>query len=125
MNQAQPDIDSIFCTAIELASADARAAFLDQASAGDAELKGRVEKLLNAHFRVGSFLESPAVARTVDMPPVHESPGTIIGPYKLLEQIGEGGMGTVFMAEQQKPVRRMVALKIVKPGMDTKQVIAR
>src|SRR5262249_57232957 len=54
-----------------------------------------------------------------------EGPGTVIGPYKLLEAIGEGGMGTVFMAEQTLPVRRRVALKVIKPGMDTKQVIAR
>ena len=59
------------------------------------------------------------------LPEIGEQPGTIIGPYKLLEQIGEGGFGVVFMAEQQQPVRRKVALKIIKPGMDTRQVIAR
>jgi serine/threonine protein kinase len=57
--------------------------------------------------------------------PLAERPGTVIGPYKLLEQIGEGGFGIVFMAEQQHPVRRKVALKVVKPGMDTRQVVAR
>src|SRR5262249_41479714 len=61
----------------------------------------------------------------VDDPPIAEGPGTVIGPYKLMEQIGEGGFGLVFVAEQQHPVRRKVALKIVKPGMDTRDVIAR
>ncbi|HEV3118398.1 MAG TPA: protein kinase, partial [Gemmataceae bacterium] len=74
-----------------------------------------------------SFLESPAVAQgaTADEPTFSESPGTIIGPYKLLQQIGEGGMGAVFMAEQTHPVQRKVALKVIKPGMDSRQVVAR
>jgi WD40 repeat protein/serine/threonine protein kinase len=130
MNQAQPDIDSIFCTAIELASPEARAAFLEQTCAGDAELKRRVEKLLKAHFGAGSFLESrpAALAATIDIsgePPIGEKLGTQIGPYKLLQQIGEGGMGTVYMAEQTQPVQRKVALKVIKAGMDSRQVIAR
>src|SRR5207253_11400947 len=75
----------------------------------------------------GSFLHEPSVSRvaTVDEPPVSERPGTAIGSYKLLEQIGEGGFGVVFMSEQQQPVRRKVALKVLKPGMDTRQVVAR
>src|SRR5207302_5300136 len=77
-----------------------------------------------AHEQAGSFLRN-APAATVIQPPVAGGPGTIIGPYKLLQQIGEGGMGTVYMAEQTEPVRRMVALKIIKPGMDSAQVIAR
>jgi WD40 repeat protein/serine/threonine protein kinase len=88
-----------------------------------------VESLLEASARAGSFLESPAAAShlvaTVDELPVTERPGTVIGSYKLLEQIGEGGFGVVFMAEQTQPVRRRVALKILKPGMDTRQVVAR
>src|SRR4029077_9350316 len=75
-----------------------------------------------------SFLNEPAVARpaiTAGYQPITDGPGTVIGPYKLLQQIGEGGFGVVYMAEQQHPVRRMVALKIIKPGMDTAQVIAR
>src|SRR5205823_9869089 len=72
-------------------------------------------------------MERPAAALvgTQDGPPAAEGPGAAVGPYKLLEQIGEGGFGIVFMAEQQHPLRRRVALKVIKPGMDTKQVIAR
>ena len=90
-----------------------------------------MESLLAAGGKVGSFLEKPAVpafgatGATADSPPTSEGAGTAIGPYKLLQQLGEGGMGTVYMAEQQEPVRRMVALKIIKPGMDSAQVIAR
>src|SRR5262249_5796052 len=98
------------------------------------ELRANVEKLVAAHFRAGSFLERPAVDVGVtgpeSRPPVAESPGgetrgTRIGPYKLLQQIGEGGMGVVWMAEQQEPVRRLVALKVIKAGMDSAQVVAR
>src|SRR5262249_30740668 len=86
-----------------------------------------VEALLEVHARAGSFLASPVPApdATVDEQPVREGPGSVIGPYKLLEQIGEGGFGVVYMAEQHQPVRRKVALKVLKPGMDTRQVIAR
>jgi serine/threonine protein kinase/tetratricopeptide (TPR) repeat protein len=89
-------------------------------------LRRQIEGLLDMHAQLGSFLEAPApsLVATVD-DPVRERPGTVIGPYKLLEQIGEGGMGLVFVAEQQQPVRRHVALKIIKPGMDSRQVIAR
>jgi tetratricopeptide (TPR) repeat protein len=92
----------------------------------DDEVRHRVELLLAAHRQGGSFLASPAAALgiTVD-DPITERPGTVIGPYKLLQQIGEGGMGTVFMAEQTHPVQRKVALKIIKPGMDSRQVIGR
>src|SRR5712664_907926 len=119
---------SIFLEAVEKASAEARAAFLDQACAKDAHLRAEVEALLAAHDRLpqrqrtGSF---PALLATIDEPAVTESPGTVIGPYKLLEQIGEGGFGVVFMAEQTHPVRRKVALKVLKPGMDSRQVVAR
>src|SRR5262249_5752097 len=102
------------------------AAFLDQVCAGDPALRVRVERLLQRHGQGGCFLDSPAspLAATVDRLPT-EGPGTVIGPYKLLEQIGEGGMGLVFVAEQQRPVKRRVALKLIKPGMDSRQVIAR
>jgi serine/threonine protein kinase/Flp pilus assembly protein TadD len=96
----------------------------------DQELRAKVAALLAAHRKADSFLEEPAVPLPVtgDLGPaaaVQEGPSTTIGPYKLLERIGEGGMGTVWMAEQREPVRRQVALKILKAGMDTRQVVAR
>jgi serine/threonine protein kinase/WD40 repeat protein len=109
-------------------AAGERAAYLEAACGGDADLRARVETLLAAHDQAGSFLEMPAVGertKTMDHAAATEKPGTKIGPYKLLEQIGEGGFGVVYMAEQEKPIRRKVALKIIKPGMDTRQVIAR
>src|ERR1700757_3214226 len=117
----------IFLAALKQPTAGERAAFLDQACGADAILRGQIEALLAEHEGLGSYLEAPvAVAQgTVDDPPATERPGTVIGSYKLLEQIGEGGFGVVFMAEQQRPVRRKVALKVVKPGMGTRQIIAR
>ena len=117
----------IFHQALELA-ADRRAAYLDEACGEDAALRRRIDVLLRAHTNPGSFLASPPAAvgagGTPD-PSISERPGQQIGPYKLLQQIGEGGMGVVYMAEQLEPVQRRVALKIIKPGMDTRQVIAR
>jgi len=103
------------------------AGYVAQACGEDAELAQQVECLLQVHREAGSFLESPVVdfAATANISSLTETPGTVIGSYKLLQQIGEGGMGVVFMAEQERPVRRKVALKIIKPGMDTKQVVAR
>ena len=148
-------VKTIFDEAAELTSPGDRAAYLERACGGDADLRRKVEALLRALDEAGSFLEaSPADvggAGTGDDPdptalkevgdadgglagmtgslhqlrPLVEGPGTMIGPYKLLQRIGEGGMGAVFMAEQEKPVRRKVALKVIKPGMDTGQVIAR
>jgi WD40 repeat protein/serine/threonine protein kinase len=119
--------DTVFCTAIEIQSGEARAAYIARACGGDNELRDHVQKLVAAHFRAGSFMEcpDPKPATSVQEQKSTEQPGTVIGPYKLLQQIGEGGMGTVYMAEQNEPVRRMVALKIIKPGMDTREVIAR
>jgi serine/threonine protein kinase len=117
----------IFIAARQKQSAAEVSAFLDEACAGDAGLRQRVLTLLHEQEQLGSFLESPAVSpavSTIDAS-IPERLGTVIGPYKLLEQIGEGGFGVVFMAEQQEPVRRKVALKVLKPGMDTRQVIAR
>jgi WD40 repeat protein/serine/threonine protein kinase len=122
MKPAPDQIASILAAAVEMDSEVGRREFLVQACAGDAELIRRVEELLENHFHAGSFLESPATDLLIAG---LEGPGTVIGPYKLLEQIGEGGFGVVFMAEQQQPVRRKVALKVLKPGMDTKQVVAR
>jgi serine/threonine protein kinase/WD40 repeat protein len=117
---------TVFAEALERTEPRDRAAFLDQACQADPALRARIERLLAQHEHGGHFLESPPQAPqpTVDAP-TSERPGTVIGPYKVLEQIGEGGFGVVFMAEQQRPVRRKVALKVLKPGMDTRQVIAR
>jgi serine/threonine protein kinase len=117
----------IFIAAVQKASADERAAYLQEVCASDSALRERVRNLLRVYENAGGFLESPAPAPTVTRngEPPAEGPGTVIGPYKLLEPIGEGGMGVVYMAEQVQPIRRKVALKIIKPGMDTKQVIAR
>ncbi len=131
MNRSTPSVETILAQAVEIASAAERQAFVEQACAGDAELKRRVERLIGNHFQAGSFLERPAVAMDPDGTAGWEpagaadGPGTVIGPYKLLEQIGEGGMGLVFVADQQQPIKRRVALKIIKPGMDSRQVIAR
>src|SRR5205085_4326798 len=83
-------------------------------------------RLVAAHFRAGAFLDDPApeLAATVDQAPA-EGPGSVVGPYRLMEEIGEGGMGVVYVAEQTHPVRRRVALKLIKPGMDTREVVAR
>jgi serine/threonine protein kinase len=120
------DEASIFLEALQKPATADRAAYLEEACAGDAELRRSVEMLLKAHAKAGDFLhKTPAdVGPTIDRPLV-ERPGTVIGPYKLLQQIGEGGMGVVFMAEQTQPVQRKVALKVIKPGMDSRQVIAR
>jgi serine/threonine protein kinase/WD40 repeat protein len=126
MPPAVPPIESILASAVELPSAAERRQFVEQACGGDAELQLRVEALIENHFRAGSFLESPAPDLSATArESVGEGPGTVIGPYKLLQQIGEGGMGAVFMAEQAHPVQRRVALKIIKPGMDNRQVLAR
>jgi WD40 repeat protein/serine/threonine protein kinase len=119
--------DSIICRAIETASSEERAAFIAQACGSDLELRRRVERLVVAHFQAGSFLEPPPAPATTSVAsaPSTDVAGTVIGQYKLLQPIGEGGMGTVYMAEQTQPVRRTVALKLIKAGMDTRQVLAR
>src|SRR5438270_500132 len=126
MNHPSP-LDVIFFAALEKSSQQERADYLDQACAGDPGCRRRVDKMLAAQAQAGSFLESPAAGpgRTTDLPTVAELPGAVIGPYKLLEQIGEGGMGTVWMAQQTAPVKRLVAVKLTKAGMDSRQVIAR
>ncbi len=103
-----------------------RAPFLEQACGRDATLRTQIEELLEAHDHPDSLLEADFCEVTLEAPTrLSEAEGTIIGPYKLLQQIGEGGMGIVYMAEQHEPVRRKVALKVVKPGMETRQVVAR
>jgi serine/threonine protein kinase/Flp pilus assembly protein TadD len=101
-------------------------AYLAAACGGDEALRRRVRDLLDAHREAGSFLESPAPTPVVPAEEtVPEGPGTVVGPYHLREVIGEGGMGTVWRAEQTQPVKRLVAVKVIKPGMDTRQVVAR
>ena len=100
--------------------------YLDEICGDNHALRNRVEALLRANANPGDFLDGPACAvASIDLPPLAEKPGTRIGPYKLCEQIGVGGFGIVYLAEQKEPVSRKVALKIIKPGMDTRDVIAR
>jgi serine/threonine protein kinase/tetratricopeptide (TPR) repeat protein len=125
MSEPTP-LEAIFFAALEKAPGE-RPAYLAEACGGDDALRRRVQRMLAAQVAAGSFLESPVAGggpeATLDSPPEHL--GTQIGPYKLLEQIGEGGMGTVWMAQQSEPVRRLVAVKLIKAGMDSRQVIAR
>jgi serine/threonine protein kinase len=117
---------SLFAAALDIPDPAARAAFLDRACAADPALRRHLDELLAAQDRLGSFLARPVLAPTGDQEPsISEGEGTVIGPYTLREQIGEGGFGLVFVAEQSLPIRRKVALKVIKPGMDTRQVIAR
>ena len=129
----------LFLGALDQADAAERAAFLDAACGADLELRQRVDELLRGQEDAGSFLEAPALSgahefsTTAEIGPGGlltatnrlEKEGDRIGPYKLLQQIGEGGCGVVYMAEQEHPVRRRVALKVIKLGMDTRGVIAR
>ena len=117
--------ESIFAAALSKAPGAERCAFLDEACGGDEALRWRVERLLEADDRTAGILEQRPDGLTAPHEPPGERPGDRVGPYKLLQQIGEGGMGVVYMAEQTEPVRRRVALKINKPGMDSRQVIAR
>jgi serine/threonine protein kinase/tetratricopeptide (TPR) repeat protein len=118
------DEESIFLAALEKPTPREREAYLDGACAGRAELRRGVEQLLRAHERAGPFLRAGPGGLTTDRPG-REGPGTVLGPYRLLEPVGEGGMGAVFLAEQKCPVQRKVALKVIKPGMDSAQVLAR
>src|SRR5262245_28762720 len=109
--------EELFHQALARGSPEERAAYLEQECAGDPALRAAVEALLRANVGATGFLDQPAPVpvATGDEPPVREAPGTVIGPYQLLEQLGEGGFGVVFLAEQTQPVRRKVALKVVKP----------
>ena len=139
MSSPHEQEEAIFIEVLQV-SADQRASRLEAACGGDAVLRQRVEGLLKAYEKAGTFLENPAsgvtlspVEKPVKNPrptmqvtlPATEKLGDRISRYKLLQQIGEGGCGVVYMAEQDEPVRRRVALKVIKLGMDTKQVIAR
>ena len=111
-------LESIFSAALEMKSAE-RTAYLVEACGEDGNFRAEVQRLLDAEPEVGNFLDQPVAD------PIKQDVGATIGPYKLLQQIGEGGFGVVYMAEQLEPMRRQVALKIIKPGMDTRDVIAR
>ncbi|UCG56602.1 MAG: hypothetical protein JSU70_17275, partial [Phycisphaerales bacterium] len=126
MSQGRKDEEAIFNGAVGLTRGAERDTYLAEACAGDKKLRLDVEALLRAH-EGKSLLDEPALEADVSMEELAltEGPGTVIGRYKLLEKIGEGGMAVVYMAEQAEPIRRKVALKIIKLGMDTKQVIAR
>jgi eukaryotic-like serine/threonine-protein kinase len=123
------DEEAIFLTARGLATPKARAEYLARACGEDAVLRKRVEALLRVHEEERSFLQPPLPGTQEELPPADqrppESPGNRIGPYKLVEPIGEGGMGTVWMAQQTEPVKRLVAVKLIKAGLDSKQVLAR
>lgn len=133
----KPQIKDIFFAAVVLETAEGRDRYLEEACGDDEDLRRRVEALLSAHAEPETYLDRPAAEfhlgvtdnLTSKLKPTNrddaEGVGSVIGPFKLLQQIGEGGFGVVYMAEQIEPVRRKVALKIVKPGMDTKEVIAR
>ncbi len=135
---SRQQVRQIFIEVSELAESD-RDAALTRLCAGDVELITRVRALLSAHFHSDAFPASPDVTAApmntaasdrsgeilTNSAPVSERPGSHIGPYRLLQQLGEGGFGAVFMAEQETPVKRRVALKIIKLGMDTRQVVAR
>ncbi len=120
------DEEDIFHAAIAQPE-EQRRAFLTEACAHDSRLLAHIEAMLRSYDAQDDFLESPPLAPnvTLDNSSLSEKPGTLIGRYKLMEKIGEGGMAVVYMAEQERPMRRKIALKIIKLGMDTKQVIAR
>ena len=145
MTTWNPEANDLFLQVRELGCPEERRARLDQACAGRPALRDQVEALLGASERAGDFLERPPLALadcgepssghpdgSPDQPagiaspePRGEGASPRIGPYKLLQPIGEGGMGVVYLAEQEQPVRRQVALKIIQPGLDSRQVIAR
>jgi serine/threonine protein kinase len=127
---SEPDPRSekeIFFELVDKATPEERADYLDRACGQDLSLRGRLEGLLAKHFEQDGFMAAPAVqnAATAAFTSVSEGPGAMIDRYKLLEKLGEGGFGAVYVAEQKQPVKRRVALKIIKLGMDTQQVVAR
>ena len=128
MKPADDREEVLFREALQRAKGPERSGFLDQACAADPALRQRLEALLAAHDQPDDppATAAPAAKATLKLElPEHEAVGQTIGRYKLLEKVGEGGYGVVYVAEQTEPVRRRVALKVIKLGMDTKQVVAR
>ena len=120
------DEQVVFAAALEKTSRAERSAFLDTACGDDEGLRARIEALLAAHSRQDGVLDSPLVAESSDVATdTSECLGTVIGRYKIVDPLGEGGFGVVYKAQQEQPIRRCVALKIIKLGMDTKQIVAR
>ncbi|MBC8471236.1 MAG: protein kinase [Planctomycetes bacterium] len=118
-------IRSVFCEALEKETQEEREAYLAQACQDDLILRTEIDTLLRTHSKANDFFKGPLFGSEIPEDNLSEAPGTIIDRYKLLEKIGEGGMAVVYMADQQEPISRKVALKIIKLGMDTKSVIAR
>ena len=125
MTSHTPEAKQIFLAAVEQYSPDQWPRFVNEAARGNDALRRQVEALLEAHRQANQLLDDTGLLATVAQATLPERPGTQIGPYKLHQEIGEGGMGVVYMALQKEPVCRKVALKIIKPGMDTREVIAR
>jgi eukaryotic-like serine/threonine-protein kinase len=129
MNDDRQSLRTIFNDALEIADPVQRAGYLDRACGEDLALRRSIEELIQAGHDAGGFLHgdgsAQATTRLIEEAKLTENPGTVIGRYKLLERLGEGGFGAVWAAEQREPVKRRVALKIIKLGMDTKQVVAR
>ena len=117
------DIHAIFDEALAIEAGENREEYVAKVCADHPQIRERVLALLHAHSAAGGFMGGSHTTSPANT--FQEQPGSQIGPYKLLQQIGEGGFGVVFLAEQSSPIRRKVALKIIKPGMDTKEVIAR
>src|SRR5215468_785569 len=123
MDSDRPTLRAVFSEAVEIRDPTVLAAFLDSACKGDPALRARVEQLLEADSRAGNFMEDRSGVRAYDIN--LEKIGERIGRYRLVERIGRGGFGTVYLAEQEEPVRRQVALKVLKLGMDTQTFVAR
>jgi len=123
MSSKAPTEKSIFLHAVEIESPDERSAFVDESCQGNPRLRAAVLALLREHERKISPLDSPVFCSGLAQP--FHKPGAVIGNYKLMEQIGEGGFGLVYVADQLQPVRRRVALKIIKPGMESREVLSR